>query len=154
MVRRHENSNVIIEDKDVIDVLYMNLAGAPDKFNPNGQDGNFWVVLTEEKANELAEKGFNVREFENRDGDTELRLQVFAKFEFYPPNIFMVNSNDKKTKINEEDLSLIDSAELDEINLIISPYHWEFGGKKGVKAYIRTAYFKIVEDVFSRRFSD
>ena len=160
-MRKRENNNVIIEDEDIIDIIFPNFQGAPDKFNPNGQMGNAWLVFEKgnQKVEELIEKGFNVREFvtsNDYDPDsesTELRLQVFVRFDNYPPKITLINQNDEKTMLDSNTMIMLDSAlsngQVERASFIISPYTWEFGGRNGVKAYVRAASFRIFEMPFT-----
>ena len=49
-MERTGRPKIRIRDEEVKAILFRNFAGAPDRFNPNGTMGNFWVVLEEEKA--------------------------------------------------------------------------------------------------------
>ena len=140
-----------ISGDDIVDILFRNLSGAPDNFNRNGCTPNFWIVLKEEKAHELQSLGLNVRWKPNRDGDEEPRLQVFARYEPFPPKIYKVTSRNT-TLLDEETVKQLDYDEIAHLDLVISPYHWENNGNQGVKAYISRAYFTIVEDSFSTKY--
>lgn len=141
-----------IEDKDIIKPLFRNLSGAPDAYNKNGCVPNFWIVLTEEKAKELEALGLNIRWKPNHDNDLEPRLQVFARYEPFPPKIYKVTSNNT-TLLDQDTVKSLDYDEIQHIDLVISPYHWESNGKTGVKAYISKGYFVIAEDSFAQRYN-
>ena len=140
-----------VEDDDIVTILFRNFSKAPDKFNPEGpRNANFWVVLTEEKALELIDEGFNVKQKENRDGDLEYRLQVSVS-DLYPPTIVKVCGR-VKTSLDKETMATLDRDELEKVDLVLSKGKWEFGGKTGVKAWLDKGYFTIVKDKFDDRY--
>lgn len=140
-----------VEDDDIVTILFRNFSKAPDKFNPEGpRNANFWVVLEPEKAQELIEEGFNVKEKENRDGDLEYRLQVSVS-DLYPPTIVKVCGK-VKTSLDKETMATLDRDELEKVDLVLSKGKWEFGGKTGVKAWLDKGYFTIVKDKFDVRY--
>lgn len=151
MEARESNRFVYIENADIKDILFRNFAGKPDKFHANGQMPNFWLIIFPEKAKELMDRGLNVRTFTNRDGDEEYRLQVFANYGKYPPQIYKLCGKNK-VLLDEESISDLDRDEIIGINLKISPYHWTFNGNEGCKAYISKGMFEILEDRIDRMF--
>lgn len=153
MRQKNEGSRLVyIEDKDIITLLFRNFAGNPDKYHPNGQMPNFWVVLDPDKARELADMNFNIRERENRDGDLEYRLQVFARFDNFPPTVIKICGK-VQTRLDEDTIADLDRDELERVDLAISPYHYEMNGRSGVKAYLNKGYFNIVEDKFDKMYN-
>lgn len=148
---REQKKLYYVEDSDIITILFRNFSKAPDKFNPEGpRNANFWVVLEPEKAQELIEEGFNVKEKENRDGDLEYRLQVSVS-DLYPPTIVKVCGK-VKTSLDKETMATLDRDELEKVDLVLSKGKWEFGGKTGVKAWLDKGYFTIVKDKFDDRY--
>lgn len=140
-----------VEDKDIVTILFRNFGKRPDKFNPEGpRNGNFWVVLTEEKALELIDEGFNVRQKENRDGDLEYRIQVFISERFFPTIVKICGK--VKTTLDTETMATLDRDELENVDLVLSRGKWEFGGKTGVKAWLDKGYFTIVKDIFDDKY--
>ena len=74
-----EYKRVKISDKDIKAILFRNFAGAPDKYHTDGCMPNFWIVLTDEKGQDLElNERLNIRWKPNRDGDLEPRLQVLS----------------------------------------------------------------------------
>lgn len=145
--------DIFIDDCDIksLPAAYRNFAGDPDRFNPQGCMGNFWVFLTDEKAHELEAQGLNVRWRENRDGDMEGRLQVFVRFEHVPPKIF-VKSGDKATELDKDSVRGLNHDELSSASLIINPYRYVVNGREGVKAYLKKGYFTLSEDPYEAAF--
>lgn len=152
MRERNEKRLVYVEDQDIISIIFRNFAGNPDKFHRGGQMPNFWIVLTPEKAAELSDIGMNVREKENRDGDMEYRLQVFIRFDNFPPTVIKVCGNNQ-IKLDEDTIADLDRDVIEKIDLAISPYRYEMEGRTGIKAYLNKGYFTIVEDRLDRLYS-
>ena len=145
------NRNVAIEDKDIQAIIFRNFSGQPDNFNPKGAMGNFTVVLNKDKADELADRGLNVVYKENRDGDTEARLKIFVRFDHVPPKVYQITSR-QTVELDAETVRCLDTAEISKADLILSPYHYDFNGREGVKAYLSKGYFTIEEDQFAKRY--
>lgn len=143
---------VYIEDEDIVRIMFRNFAGNPDKYHKNGVMPNFWIVLTEEKAKELINMGMNVKERENRDGDLEYRLQVFVRFDNFPPTVVKICGR-RQIRLDEDMIADLDRDEIEKIDLAISPYHYEMEGRTGIKAYLNKGYFTIIEDEFDRRYN-
>jgi hypothetical protein len=115
------------------------------------------VFLDNELANAMAADGWNVRfpkESRDIDPDEDTRqpyLQVSVGFEFYPPNIFLI-SNNTPTKISEESVSMLDWAEIENVDLVLRPYEWSVNRNSGIKAYLKSGYFTIVADRFAKKY--
>jgi len=138
---------------------FRNFAGAEKPFNPPGKR-NFCVFLETDLAIILEEDGWNVRWLTPRDVDEDKQgyLQVAVAFENFPPKIKMYSSRGE-TVLDEESVSLLDWAEIDEIDLVIRPYSWILhegtkNEKRGIKAYIKNMYVKIKEDEFEKKWAN
>lgn len=144
--------NVVLEN---CRIMYRNFAGQGDKYNPAGRR-NFCAILDRKTADRMVEEGWNVKQTKPRDEYDEPvpYVQVRVNFSNIPPEIYLVNSRNKKTRLTEETVSTLDYAEIENVDLIISGYCWEMNGNEGVTAYCKTMYVKIVEDVFADKYSD
>lgn len=148
--------NIIIEGARI---GFRNFSGKEGQFNPAGKR-NFCVFFEEDLAHKLEEDGWNVRWLRPRDEQENEQgyLQVAVSFDNIPPKIIMITSGGK-TILDEDSVSLLDWAEISEIDLIIRPYNWILhegtkNEKSGVKAYVKSMYVKIVEDEFEKKWEN
>ena len=143
--------NIVIENARI---GFRNFEGAAGKFNPAGKR-NFCVFLDEAIGRDLADDGWNVRWLQPKDeGDSPLPyLQVAVSYDNIPPKIILVTKKGK-TVLDQDSVKILDWAEIEFVDLIITPYNWAVSGKSGVKAYVKSMYVNIVEDEFENKYRD
>lgn len=141
--------NIVVENARLI---FKNFAGEESKFNRAG-NRNFCVILDGDSAEDLRQMGWNVKALRPREDEDEptYYLQVTVAFGNFPPKVVMI-SGKTKTVLDEESISTLDYAEIANVDLIIRPYHWEVNGKEGIKAYLKTMYVTIEQDVFAGKY--
>lgn len=144
-------NNIIIENARI---GFRNFSGKEGKFNPAGRR-NFCTFLDYNLGLTLEQDGWNVRWLEPRDPDENKQpyLQVGVSFDNIPPKMLIVSSKGK-TILDAESVSILDWAEISEVDLIIRPYNWDVNGKAGVKAYVKSMYVTIAEDEFESKYYD
>lgn len=143
--------NIVIEGANI---GFRNFSGKEGKFNPAGRR-NFVVFIDSDLGDRLEKDGWNVRRLAPReDGDDEQAyLQAAVSYDNAPPKIVLITKHGK-TILDEASVSLLDWAEIEHVDLIISPYNWDVNGKTGVKAYVKSMYVTIVEDEFADKYHD
>lgn len=136
---------------------FKNFEGREGKFNKAG-DRSFAVFLPVDLAEQLAEDGWNIK-FPNPnqdrvDPDEPARdpyMNVSVSFDNYPPNVFTI-SNGKPNRLSEEEVAMLDWAEIENVDLVIRPYEWSVNNNSGIKAYLKAGYFTIVTDQFAQKY--
>ena len=143
--------NLIMED---VRIFFKNFSGKEGQFNRAG-NRNFCVAIDDiDEARRLASLGWNIKALEPREegADPQPYLQVAVNYKNIEPNIYMV-TNKNKVRLSENTVGNLDSADIKSADIIISPYNWEVNGKSGVKAYCKTMYVTIDEDVFAGKYT-
>jgi hypothetical protein len=143
--------NIVIENARI---GFRNFSGKAGQFNPEGRR-NFCVFLDNDLGKVLVDDGWNVKYLQPKDEADEPTpyLQVAVSYDNVPPKIILVTSK-KKTVLHEETISILDWAEISNVDIIIRPYNWEVRGTHGVKAYVKSMYVTIVEDEFESKYRD
>ena len=141
--------NISVENARII---FRNFAGKESKFNAKGKR-NFCLILDNEDAEKLADIGWNIKYLNPRDPEDppQAYLQVAVAYENFPPKIWLI-SGGKKTELNEDTVSVLDYAEIENVDIIVRPYTWEVNGKGGIKAYVKNMYVTIVENEFEKKY--
>lgn len=137
-------------------IIYRNFAGRGDKYNREG-DRNFAVLIPDEKlADELVERGWNVKIKPPReDGDTPFMfLPVKVKFNDRGPNVYLKTGN-AQNRLGEDSVGLLDNIDIISVDLDIRPYDWVIqegtkNEKSGRSAYLQS--IRVTQDV--DRFAD
>lgn len=150
MKKKNVMGNLNIENAEL---RFLNFSGAEGKYNPEGKR-NFSVILeNNEMAERLLSEGWNVRYLQpiDEDEDPAPYIQVNVSFKNRPPKIVLIKGGDKSL-LNEENVSLLDWADIESVDLSIRPYQWEVGGRSGIKGYLQSMYVRIYEDPFEHKY--
>lgn len=145
-------NNAILDD---VRIAFRNFSGKEGQFNRAG-DRNFAVMLDHDVAAAMAADGWNVKELKAREEDELPQPYISVKVNFNgprPPKIMMVTSRGK-TPLGEDEVSLLDWADILKVDLIVSPYNWTMNGNTGVTAYLQTIFVFIREDELELRYAD
>lgn len=130
--------NVIIKDVMLGRGSYRNFSGVKTEYNRAG-NRVFSIFLPEETASILRDEGWNVKfkPAKRDDQDDRWQLDISVGFDRYPPTIKVISADGTVSYLSEENVGILDSADIEGADLEIRPYNWEVNGKTGTKAYLR-----------------
>ena len=134
-------------------IVFRNFSGEEGKFNSKGRR-NFCLVLDADEAARMRSDGWNVRELPPREegDDPGYILKVNVNYSGKrPPRVVLITSRGK-TNIGESDLSLLDWAEITNVDLIVNPYIGP--GRETPTAYLDSLYVTIQEDELEMKYLD
>ena len=137
-------------------IVYRNFSGEGSKFNREG-DRNFAVIIEDEQtANELIEKGWNVKIKPPRDEDDSpfMFLPVKIKFNDRGPTAYLKSGTADPVKLDEESIGCLDEIDILNVELDIRAYDWEVNGKTGRTAYLQSIFVTQEVDRFASRFEN
>jgi len=147
----YKDDTVVIENARII---FRNFAGKEGKYNREG-DRNFAVLLDDVTAKAMEEDGWNIKWLEPREEGDEPQayISVSVSYKGRPPRIVMVTSRGR-TALSEDEVELLDWADIKATDLILNPYSWAVSGKTGVKAYLKSMFVTIAEDALELKYAD
>jgi hypothetical protein len=137
---------------------FRNFEGREGQYNKKGERS--FAVFFEDHAlaQALLDEGWNIKFPKEReeqvDPDEPARdpyLQISVAFDNYPPNVFII-SNGQPTRLTVDEVSMLDWAEIENVDLVIRPYEWSVNRNSGIKAYLKSGYFTIVTDRFAAKY--
>ena len=148
------DNNVLMEG---VRIIFRNFAGKEGQYNREG-DRNFAVLIDEKVATAMAEDGWNVkmlkpREDDGEEGEPQAYLPISVNFKGRPPRIVLITSRGR-TNLFEDDIEMLDWADIINVDLIVRPYAWEVNGKSGIKAYLQSIYVTIEEDALEMKYNE
>lgn len=146
-----DNGNVTMEG---VRIIFRNFAGKEGLYNREG-DRTFAVLLDDDVAEAMARDGWNVKWLRAREeGDKEQAyLTVAVSYRVRPPKVVMITSRGRTT-LHEDEVELLDWADIINTDLIVRPREWSVGEKSGVKAYLQSIFVTINEDPLELKYAD
>lgn len=132
-------------DKDILQIddariVHRNFEGRGSQYNREG-DRNFSLVIpTQEMADELIERGWNVKiKAPREDGeDPFIFLPVKVSFNDYGPAVYL-QVGDKRVELDEESAKCLDNVDIISCDMDIRAYDWgPINGAYGRSAYLQT----------------
>ena len=133
-----------------------NFSGRPGKYNDEGVRSFSLVFDDPEMIEKLVNDGWNINVTEPNPETGQILgyLRVAVRFDKYPPRIFIIE-NGYKTPLNEDNVGLLDSAEIENIDLTVSPRVWdENHGRPKIKAYLRSMFVTLKMDELDKKYFD
>lgn len=143
-------NNIVLENARI---GFRNFEGREGRFNAAGSR-NFCVFLNPDQARALEEEGWAIRWTHPSDPDEDPQgfLSVSVKYGYISPKVALIKNGGLPTELGENEIAMLDKAEIDYVDLVIRPYNWEVNGHSGVKAYLKSMYVKLVEDPLAAKY--
>ena len=119
-------------------IIFKNFSGKPGVYNKEG-DRNFCLLLPDDAAVDFFRRnGYSptVKPSTSEEGEFFRYIKVKLKFNQWGPTIIL-KSGDKKTRVDENLVSALDSIRIESVDMDIRPYYWEVNGKEGRSAYLQ-----------------
>ena len=136
-------------------IIYRNFRGEGGKFNREG-DRNFAVVIPkQELADELLNRGWNVKIKPPKDEEDSpfMYLPVKVKFNDRGPQVYL-RTGDRVNRLDEETISVLDDVDIRSVDLDIRPYDWDVNGTSGRTAYLQS--IEVIQEIdrFAARYAE
>lgn len=152
MANQRNNIEAVIRDAQICS---RNFTGRAGKYNKEGER-SFTVVLDEEQGERMIEDGWNVKKKDGREPGDPPRYYLGVSVRFdnpkHVPTLVLITSKNK-TVLTEETVGRLDGCSFDKIDIQLNGRVWEAAdGKRGVKAYLRSGYFTIEEDILGAEY--
>ena len=146
--------NIYFENAEI---TFKNFSGRPTKYQRQEGSRTFSVIVDDpDMAQHLSEDGWNVRILRPRNEDDSPRhvLDVSINFNFWKkPEIYMI-CDGHKTKLDEEDLDILDGADIITSDIVVRPRLWDDNGTTRIKAYLQELYVTIRQSRFAAKYAD
>lgn len=147
-----DRQSFMIEDAELI---FRNFEGREGLYNTKGSR-NFAVKLTEDMAQKMLSDGWNVKwpkPGDEAEEDTRSPyIQIQVGYKIRPPHIVMITST-ARTSLTEDNVEVLDWANIETADLIAVASKWEVNGKTGIKAYLKSLFVTIEEDALERKYA-
>lgn len=148
-----KNNRDMVEFSNVR-IVHRNLRGVKTEYNRVGNRG-FSIVLSEDEAEELIDRGYNVRvrPSQSNPDDKFCFLPIAVNYNNIPPRIYRV-TEDTMMLLSEANVGIIDTSDIVNVNLTVNARYWDINGKQGIKPYVNTMYVEVEEDSFAGKYAD
>lgn len=151
------NDNSVVMEN--VQIIFRNFEGKEGQYNKAGTR-TFAVLLDDDVAEAMLSDGWNIKRLKLREDEEDPNavpaayLSVEAAYDKgKPPRVVMITSRGP-TNLNEETIEQLDLVDIQNVDLIVAPYHWNVNGNQGVKAYLRSLYVTIEEDELERKYAE
>ena len=149
-----QDNTVLMEE---VRIIFRNFSGKEGQYNREG-DRNFAVLLDDKVADAMAADGWNVKWLKPREEDEDEKEQPYLSVSLNfakgrPPRVVLVTTRGR-TILGENEVEVLDWADITNVDLIIRPYEWSVNGKTGIKAYLQSLYATILEDPLEIKYSE
>lgn len=139
-----------------VKIGYRNFSGDEGPYNRKG-DRSFSIFLEDALAKEIFENGWNVKwpkpnpDIREEDDKRLPYLTVSVRFDNIPPKVVLI-VGEKVNILTEDQVGTLDYAEIENVDVVVTPYNWSVNGKDGIKAYLKSIYVTLKPDPFAEKY--
>lgn len=141
-------ANLFLEN---VKIGFRNFEGREGRYNAEGKR-NFVIFLDNETAARLEEQGWNIHWPKPTENNTENEknplLKVRVNFNWKGLKIVMI-VNGKPEFLDEDTVGVLDTAELENVDVSVSPYEYEPGK---ISASLASIYATVKTDEFMAKY--
>lgn len=135
-------------------IFYKNFSGRPTEYNREG-DKNFCVYIdNEELANEMINDGWNIRNTNSEEPRYYTAVKINYDNEYYVPEVYKINSRNKKELLKKDTIACLDSADIANIDILISASTNSTTCKYALKGYVKEMYVTINESRLAQKYAE
>lgn len=155
-VVRKRLENLMVEDARI---LFRNFAGEERQYNPAGER-NFTLVIDNNIAPMMANDGWNIKYLKPKEeGDQpQAILRVKVSYKRKPPTIVLIteksNGEKSRTTLPEDMIDMLDYIDIGKVDLIVNPSWYDFNGRQGYSAYLKSIYVTMLQDDLEKKYAD
>lgn len=126
-----------LEDVYIPTGRWRNFSGQVTDVNRTG-DRKFNIFLPQDLAEHMKELGWYVKYKDPyREGDDGTYfIEVNVSWKKNPPVIKLISSDGTSCYLDEDNVDILDSTDIQYATVELNPYNWEFNGKTGCTAYL------------------
>jgi hypothetical protein len=140
------------------EIAYSNFLGKPTKFKPEGGVRTVTFVIPDEMVADLKAQGWRVRA-EIRD-EQIYRYLLDTKFIFetrnhepFDPRIFIINSSRRPIHITEENVNVLNRADIVNVDVQLHAVPYDFGNA-GITPFINHMLVYVNENPLEKKLND
>jgi len=143
--------NIVLEDTRLI---WRNFQGKEDTMNAKG-NRVCTAVLPNDVGEQMLKDGWNVKYLRPREEGDQPQASIKFKISYKgrPPKVVLITSRGQN-QLDEDTVGMLDYADVQKVDLILSPYPYTVNGKSGIAAYLQTIYVTINEDELELKYSN
>lgn len=152
MTLKVPSGNLMLENAKI---QWRNFSGDAKPFNDAGKR-NICIMLDPDQAEALEAEGWPIKYAKPLEEGGPVRPFIKADIKYTErsqPKIKMITSRGMQT-MDADTVFALDYVGMANVDLVIRPFKWEFGGKEGVKAMLNSLYMTIREDELDRKYAD
>ena len=151
--RAHRKPPLTVENAQI---MWRNFSGRQTQYNAKGKR-NFNLRVSDEDAELMRADGWNVKtkmprpDFPDETPLNHLQVNVNYSDNSRPPRVVLIAGN-SRTELDESTIDMLDSVQIENVDMIINPSYYDVNGNTGYTAYLQAIYVTIVQDDLEKKY--